>query len=152
PEALRVLARAQAAVGRVDEAVTSYRLALIADDRDVWSLNNLGMLYVEIGDPDAALGPLARAVQLKGTSPVFLNNLGVALELDGYPVTARDLFAEAVRSDSTYTKAVKNLERMKALVPDSAVVEGLSIKKVADLFRLEVEMWKESTLVQDSVR
>jgi tetratricopeptide (TPR) repeat protein len=145
-EANRVLARAQSKLGHVDDAIASYRRALVIDEQDLWSLNNLGMLYLELGDPDAALGPLARAVQLSPNAPVFQNNLGMALEQDGYPVAAKEAYQAAVRADSSYHKAKTNLDRISPVVGDSAFEEHLSLKKVADLFRLEIGMWRDSAV------
>ena len=145
-DAIRVQARAQAKLGHVDDAVASYRRALLLDEQYVWTLNNLGVLYLDLGDPDAALGPLARAVQLRPESPVFQNNLGVALEQDGYPLAARRAFEAAVRADSGYAKAVANLQRIGAVVTDSTREGPLSLAKVADLFRLEIGMWRDSAV------
>ncbi len=151
-DAIRVQARAQAKLGRVDEAVASYRRALMLDDQDAWTLNNLGMLYLDLGDPDAALGPLARAVQLRPEAPVFQNNLGIALEQDGYPLAARRAFEAAVRADSGYAKAVANLQRISAVVTDSTQEGPLSLAKVADLFRLEIGMWRDSAVMPVAVK
>jgi tetratricopeptide (TPR) repeat protein len=143
-DGLRVLARAETKLGRYDDAVATYRQALIRDDQDVWTLNNLGMLYLELGDGDVALGPLARAVQLKSSSPVFQNNLGIALERAGYRVAAKQAYEAAVRADSTYGKAIGNLQRISAVVTDTTKDEPVNLKKVADLFRLEIGMWRDS--------
>ena len=70
------------------EAIDAYQRALAVDDHDVWSMNNLGLIYIEQGRSPEALPALARAVELRGNSPVFQNNLGTALERSGYPVAA----------------------------------------------------------------
>ena len=50
------------------------------DERDVWSMNNLGLIYIQQDRSSEALAPLARAVELRSNAPVFQNNLGTALE------------------------------------------------------------------------
>jgi tetratricopeptide (TPR) repeat protein len=143
-EGLRLLARAQHGLGEVDAAIDTYRHALVANDQEVWTMNNLGVLYLEEGDPEAALAPLARAVQLRGTAPVFQNNLGMALERAGFPVAAKRAYEAAVRADSTYIKAVKNRERLSAVAVDSTTVEKVDLNELAELFRQQVKMWRDT--------
>jgi tetratricopeptide (TPR) repeat protein len=143
-ESFRLKARAQAKLGDPASAIETYREALVVDDKDVWSMNNLGLIYLEQGRPDDALGPLARAVELKGTAPVFQNNLGMALERAGFPVAAKEAYERAVKADSTYTKAVKNLERIGGVVGDTTGDAGVNLSEMAEVFRLNVQMWKDS--------
>ena len=79
---------------------------------DVWSMNNLGLIYIEQGRSAEALPPLARAVELRSNSPVFRNNLGTALERAGYPVGAAKAYEAAIAVDSTYGKASVSLARV----------------------------------------
>jgi predicted Zn-dependent protease len=142
-DGLRLLARTHAALGQTDEAIRSYRQALVLDDRDVWAMNNLGLIYIETGRPFDALPPLARAVQLRPTAPVFQNNLGVALEQSGHAHQAMTAYAAALAHDSTYRKAGENLERVK-LVIDSSIVNTADLAELAETFRLQVRMWAET--------
>ena len=142
-DALRLLARARAGLGQIDDAIATYQQALVLDDRDVWAMNNLGLLYIEQGRPEEALAPLARAVQLRGTAPVFQNNLGVALERTGYLAQAAEAYGEALRADSTYRKAGISLERVQSLV-DTAVVNTVDLTELAETFRLRIRMWSEA--------
>jgi tetratricopeptide (TPR) repeat protein len=153
-DGFRLKARAQAKLGDLAGAIATYREALVADDEDVWSMNNLGLVYLDQDKPAEALGPLARAVQLKGTAPVFQNNLGMALERAGFPVAAKQAYERAVKAQIGYAKAVKNLERIKAIVSDSAIDAGVNLEEMADVFRMQVRMWKDSALqpVKESPR
>ena len=45
-------------------------------------MNNLGLLYIQRGQSDEALLPLARAVKLRRQFTGFQNNLGTALGAD----------------------------------------------------------------------
>ena len=143
-EAVRLLARAHHRLGDVGLAVEAYRQALIGDERDVWAMNNLGMLYIEQKDPAHALGPLSRAVQLRPTSPIFQNNLGMALELTGNLVLARSAYDDAVKADSSYTKAQANAKRLGDVVVEPGKAPAIDLKDVAETFRLQVKMWKDS--------
>lgn len=147
-DARRVIARAFHAQGQVDSAIAAYQQALAIDDRDVWSMNNLGVLHLDEGDPDLAIPPLARAVQLRGTAPLFQNNLGMALERTGHLVLAKQAYEAALVSDSTYGKATVNLGRVTALVVDST--DTFSIEEQAEGFRIQIGMWKDN-LVPRSV-
>ena len=140
----RLKARAQAGSGDLDGARETYRQLLVRDGEDLWGLNNLGVLLLDSGDYKDALGPLARAVQLKPTAPLFQNNFGMALERSGYPVTAKHAYEAAVHDDSTFTRAVKNLERMQSTVTDSMAVDEVSIQDLAEQFRLKVKAWKDT--------
>jgi Flp pilus assembly protein TadD len=141
-DARRVIARAFHGLGQVDSAIAAYQSAIVADDRDVWAMNNLGVLYLDEGDADLALPPLARAVQLKGTAPVFQNNLGMALERTGHLLLAKQAYEAALGSDSSYTKAQVNLDRVSALVADST--DTFSVSEQAENFRIQVGMWKDN--------
>lgn len=143
-ESFRLKARALAKLGQLDGAIDTYREALVVDDEDVWSMNNLGLIDLDQGRPDEAIGPLARAVELKPTAPVFQNNLGMALEKTGFPVAAKQAYERAVKADSTYAKAVKNLERIGGVVGDSVQDAGVNLSEMAEVFRLKVQMWKDS--------
>jgi tetratricopeptide (TPR) repeat protein len=143
PDALRLKARAQARLGDPDGARQVYREALLADERDVWTLNNLGVLELEAGKPLAAIGPLARAVQLRGTAPLFQNNLGMALERAGYPGAALQAYEAAVRADSTFQKAAANLARLRAVEHLPGVHDGPSVVDLSEEFRLQIRMWRQ---------
>ena len=138
------LRSARSGIDDVALAVDAYRLALIGDERDVWALNNLGMLYIEQHDPTHALGPLARAVQLRPSSPIFQNNLGMALELTGNLVEAKRAYDEAVKADSTYTKAQANAKRLGDVVVPPGQGPTADVKDLAETFRLQVKMWRDS--------
>ena len=138
----RLTARAKIASGDVDGGIATYRELLMRDETDVWGLSNYGMLLFERGEFDSALGPLARAVQLRPTAPVFLNNLGMALEKAGHPVAALHRYELAVEHDSTYVKAVKNVERLQATVSDSTAAAEVDVTAIADGFRQTVQSWK----------
>jgi tetratricopeptide (TPR) repeat protein len=140
----RLKARAQAASGDMDGAIKTYQTLLVRADEDLWGLNNLGVLMLDTGDYEGALGPLARVVQLKPTSPLFQNNFGMALERSGYPVAALHAYETAVRDDSGYTKAVKNAERLRGIVTDSTVKDEVTVQDLAEAFRLKVKMWRET--------
>jgi predicted Zn-dependent protease len=142
-EVLRLLARAQYAKGDVPSAVKTYQQVLVTDERDVWAMNNLGALFIEQNDAQSALAPLARAVQLKPTSPVFQNNLGMALELTGHLAEARVAYDNAVKADSSFGKAVRNAKRLGEMTIDPTA-PGLDVKEFAELFRQYVRMWRDS--------
>jgi predicted Zn-dependent protease len=118
----------------------------MADDADVWSLNNLGLIYIEQGRSKEAVGPLARAVQLRSNQPVFQNNLGVALERSGYPVAAAQAYETAIKADSTYTKAAVALARVTGAgqQPESG---SLDLSMLAQEFLKEIEEWRHSVEV-----
>ena len=148
----RLKARAQAASNDFDGAMQTYRELLVRNDEDLWGLNNLGVLLLDSGDYEGALGPLARVVQIRPTAPLFQNNLGMALERSGYMVAALHHYEAAVQDDSGYTKAVKNAERLRGIVTDTTLKDEVGVDDMAEAFRLKVKMWKETVTPQPQVK
>jgi tetratricopeptide (TPR) repeat protein len=146
PDGVRLKARAQSESGDVEGAMQTYRDLLVRDDADTWGLNNLGVLLLDRGEFTDALGPLARVVQVKPTAPLFQNNYGMALERSGYKVAALRHYEEAARNDSTFTKAVKNAERLRGVVTDTTAGEEVKVSDLAESFRQKVKTWKDSVV------
>jgi len=145
-DGLRILARVRSRLGDVEGAILVYTRAIVLDEGDVWAMNNLGVLYLEQVPPrpEAALPPLARAVQLRPTSPIFENNLGMALEQAGHPIAAKRAYEAAVGADSTYTKAIRNLERLSQVQGDSTAAPEVDLKGLAELFRQSIRVRRDS--------
>ena len=151
-EALRLEGRAHHELGQIPQAIDAYERALALDDRDVWAMNNLGYLYIQQGRSDAALPPLARAVEIRSNVPVFQNNFGTALERSGYFVAARQAYEAALQADSTYTKASVGLDRVNAhgAVSDTSTVDVAALSKE---FQGQVEQWRSrSSVATDSAK
>ena len=143
---------------------TPYQRALAIDDKDVWAMNNLGYLYIQQGRSEAALPPLARAVEIRGNVPVFQNNLGTALERTGHLSAARDAFENALKADSTYDKASVGLARVTARV-EGTETAAVDLAGQSEQFQDEIEQWRTAgagdsastdtaqaaTIVRDSV-
>ena len=156
-EGLRLKGRAHYELSQYTEAIDAYERALAVDDRDVWAMNNLGYLYIQLGRSDAALLPLARAVELRGNVPVFQNNFGTALERSGHFVTAGEAYKAALQADSTYEKAAGGLERVKVHGAESDS-SSVDVPALSREFQAQIEQWRtrsvtaDSTVSTDSVR
>jgi tetratricopeptide (TPR) repeat protein len=138
----RLKARVQAELGNVAGAMNTYKELIMRNDADSWGLNNFGTLLIQRGSYHDAIGPLARAVQVQPTAPLFQNNLGMALERSGFKVTALRHYELAVKNDSNFTKAIKNAERLKGVLPDSAKTVEVNVSEQAEQFRQQVKEWK----------
>ena len=140
-EGLRLLGRAQYQVGKVNEAIEAYRKALAIDESDVWSMNNLSLIYLDQNRSEEAIPPLARAVELRPNAPVFQNNLGMALERSGYPTAAAKAYETAIALDSTYRKASVGLGRVTGggQTPEETPVD-LTI--LSQRFQDEITGWR----------
>jgi len=77
----RVLGRIHHNLQDLEAAKAAYMTVLNIKSGDAWSLNNLGLIYIEQGNYDDAIAPLAKATGLKTDVACFHNNLGVALEV-----------------------------------------------------------------------
>jgi len=133
--AYRTLGRAYHTLGLIDEAEIAYAEAIRKNGEDTWSLNNLGLLWIERGRHDEAIGPLARAVTLDGERALFRNNLGAALERTGHFALAAESYRRAVEIDDSHEKAAVSLARVEELrekddLPDidlAALAAGWSV-------------------------
>jgi predicted Zn-dependent protease len=150
-EGLRLEGRAHHELGQIAEAIDAYERALALDDRDVWAMNNLGYLYIQQGRSDAALLPLARAVEIRSNVPVFQNNFGTALERSGHFVAARGAYEAALQADSTYGKAAVGLARVNAhgAASDTSTVDVAALSRQ---FQAEVEQWRSRAVTADSMQ
>ncbi len=148
-EGLRLLGRARYGLGDIDGAIEAYHRALVVDDRDVWSMNNLGLIYIQQDRSCEALPPLARAVELRSNAPVFQNNLGMALERSGYPRAAANAYEAALAVDSSYGKASVGLTRVtgNAQQPESTTVDLVAL---SNQFQAEIEQWRGNRQPTDS--
>lgn len=109
----RLLGRAYAAQGKVDEAIDAYRRAIELDGEDGWAMNNLGLLFLEQGRAEDALPLLSRAAELGKDVALFHNNLGMALEHTGRFKAAAEAYSGALAADAGYEKARLNLARVE---------------------------------------
>jgi predicted Zn-dependent protease len=150
-EGLRLKGRAHHELGQIAEAIDAYERALALDDRDVWAMNNLGYLYIQQGRSDAALLPLARAVEIRSNVPVFQNNFGTALERSGHFVAARGAYEAALQADSTYGKAAVGLARVNAHGAESDT-SSVDVATLSREFQAEVEQWRSRTVTADSTQ
>lgn len=140
-EAFRVLGRARHELGLIEEAIDAYWEAIVLDDHDVWSMNNLGLILIHEERFEEALGPLARATEIRSDVAVFQNNLGIALERLGHDVDAAEAYRAAVQVDDAYEKASVNLARVQR--HDSSGIGRADLTTFALRFVNEVERLRE---------
>jgi len=136
-EGYRLLGRVRTALTQPNEAIAAYRLALSRDPKDVWSMNNLGLILIQQGNFDEALGPLALAAQLDSSVATFQNNLGIALEHTGRFTLATQAFKSALAVDESYTKAKLSLARVEGRKEDPTVT-SVELTTLAESFDREI--------------
>ena len=140
-EGFRLLGRVKSALGDTTGAIDAYHRSLVLDDHDVWSLNNLAVVYIDQGQFDQALGPLAHAIEIDSTVAAFQNNLGLALERTGHITQSADAYKAALGIDSTYQKAAGNLTRVEGVKQDPAI-GPVDLADVARSFLQEIAGWR----------
>jgi tetratricopeptide (TPR) repeat protein len=111
----RLLGRSYHAKGDTEEAIEAYRAAIEVNENDAWSMNNLGLLLLEVKRADEAVPLLAKAAELKQGVAEFHNNLGMALEHTGRFKAAAKAYGDALTANPDYGKAKKNLARVEAV-------------------------------------
>ena len=149
-EGLRLLGRARYELVDVDGAIQAYRQALSIDEQDVWSMNNMGLIYIQQDRSAEALAPLARAVELRSNAPVFQNNLATALERSGYPTAAAQAYEAAIAVDSTYEKASVGLARVTSGDQKSESTP-VDLAAFSSQFQADIESWRGAVVVDSSL-
>ena len=135
--AYRLKGRAFHQLGQREDAIDAYRMAIVIDGSDAWAMNNLALILIEQERFDEALKPLARAVELKTSVAIFQNNLGMALERNGYFRAAEKAYNAALTIEY-YDKASVNFERI-AVVDEEAGLGSLDLAALAISFKEEIE-------------
>jgi tetratricopeptide (TPR) repeat protein len=114
-EVHRLMGRAYHAQGKTDDAVDAYRHAIELDEKDVWSMNNLALLFLEQKRADEAMPLLLEATELRKDVAAFHNNLGMAFEHTRRFKEAAVAYNDALSADPGYEKAKQNLARVEAV-------------------------------------
>jgi tetratricopeptide (TPR) repeat protein len=140
-EVHRMLGRVHTTLRQPDSAIAAYRVALSIDATDVWSMNNMALVLIQQERYDEALPALARAVELRPGSPVFQNNLGIALENTGHFAAATEAYRAAIAADGTYVKATRSLARVTGIIDDPAS-SPVDLGMLAQAFDREVATWR----------
>lgn len=144
-DAFRVAGNAAWEGGDRDRARRLYRAAIARDGSDAWAMNNLGLLLVRSGRHEEALGPLARALELRPELTVARNNLGVALERTGHPSLAAEHYRAA--AEAGHPKAPVSLARVEERLPVSGDT-GLDLVARAHDFAVEAEGWSPTLALE----
>ncbi len=95
-------------LGRPQEAVRSWQLALALDSDSWLAASNLGNVLRELGDAEAAVAYCRRALELRPDAPEPHCNLGVALAVLGRYSEAADSYQRAIELRPDYAEALHN--------------------------------------------
>jgi Tfp pilus assembly protein PilF len=121
-DAVRVQGRVQHNLGQLDLATDSYRTVLSGREKDVWALNNLGLVLIEQEKFAEALAPLAKAALLDSSVACIQNNLGIALERTGHFTAAGEAFTRALEAEPGHSRATDSLARVAGLTEATDLV------------------------------
>ncbi len=135
----RLFGRAAHSMGLADEAADAYDLAIRRNRDDAWALNNLGLLFIEREDFEAAVPPLARAAWLAPHVVTFRNNLGVALERTGQLTLAAEQFESVLLLNESHEKAGISLSRVERLLDENHPETEIDLAEIAAAYGLEQE-------------
>jgi tetratricopeptide (TPR) repeat protein len=95
--------------GRTSEAEACCRQLLAADPNHAPGLYLLGVLALQGGNPEAAVGPLRRAIAIAGDVPAYYCTLGHVLATLGQMEPAVACLRQAIARDPCYAEAHNNL-------------------------------------------
>lgn len=133
----RLFGRAAHSLGLADEAANAYDLAIRRNRDDAWALNNLGLIFIEREEFEAAVPPLARAAWLAPQVVTFRNNLGVALERTGQLTLAAEQFESVLFLNQSHEKAGISLSRVERLLDENHPETEIDLVEIAAAYGLE---------------
>jgi Flp pilus assembly protein TadD len=136
-DAHHLMGRVHMGLKQNEEAIVSFRLALVYNPNNTWSMNNIGLILLQQQKFSEAVRPLAQAVLVDSGVAVYHNNLGIALEHLGQYSLAASSYRKALEADKNYTKAVMSLARVDGRKEDPALVK-LDLATIAGEFDKEV--------------
>jgi tetratricopeptide (TPR) repeat protein len=91
------------------EDVFGYEAEIEHHPNDAGLHDSIALLYLEIGQPDAAVGHFRKSLALKGGSAPAHYNIGTALSVAGRLDEAAEEYRQAIHIDPRYTGAHNNL-------------------------------------------
>lgn len=94
--------------GRLDEARAAYRALLDADPSSVDGWHLLGVIAIQKGEIDQAIGQISRALTFRDDIPEIHNNLGNALRMAGRDAEALVSFERALALRPGFFEALNN--------------------------------------------
>lgn len=97
-EGYRLLGRVKRELGDSTGAIEAFKKAIVLDERDAWSMNNLAKVYIGQGRYEEALGPLARAIEIDSTVAAYHANFGRVLERTADRSRIAEAFVEQVKT------------------------------------------------------
>jgi tetratricopeptide (TPR) repeat protein len=96
-EALRLLGRAQQALGQFREALHWHKQALRLDEQDIEAHNGAAIAFMALDLPNEAVGHWQRALELRPDQAEIRSNLGLALARQGKLAEAIDQYRRALQ-------------------------------------------------------
>jgi tetratricopeptide (TPR) repeat protein len=124
-KALEGLAALHEASGQTDDALATYLAALQADPSQLPARLQAASLLMQRGDPAGAQSLLVAGLTVGPPNPLLLNNLGVALRIQGKYLEAASRFRDAAAMDSTFLLARSNLAHALILAGEEAGAESV---------------------------
>jgi tetratricopeptide (TPR) repeat protein len=94
--------------GRVAEAERLYRTILQAEPNHPLALHHLGIVAIQCGRPDTAIGLISRSLQIEPAAAAW-NNLGEAFRTSNRVPEAVDCYRKAIAMDARQVDALANL-------------------------------------------
>ncbi len=124
--------------GRLAEAQAAYEALLFTEPAHADALHMLGVLAVQMGQPERGQGLIARAVELQPANPLVHYNLGLACVAAGHSELALRSYDQAIALQPDYFQAhydrglaLQQLERHEAALAAYDAVVSLQAGHVA---------------------
>ena len=106
---LNISGLANTGLGRLDEAIGSYRKAVLINPNYADTYNNMGVVLQDLGTLDEAIEAYKKALSIKPNFADAYNNLGIALKKQGKIDGALDAYTKVVSIKPNFADAHYNM-------------------------------------------
>jgi tetratricopeptide (TPR) repeat protein/SAM-dependent methyltransferase len=129
----RLLARAFEALSAGDRARAAEAFGVLRANlpRDPEALNGIGVLGLQLGDPQQAVDPLLRAVAANPRAPAYHCHLAIAYRNLGKPELAVEELETALALDPSLAEAHANLGNLRLASGENAAAEASFARALA---------------------
>ena len=94
--------------GRLAQAEQRYRAILASDGRHADALHMLGVIAHQVGNNQAAINLIGKAIEINGAEAAYHSNLGLVLQAQNHMEEALASYERAIRLKPDYSEALSN--------------------------------------------
>ncbi|TFH01580.1 MAG: tetratricopeptide repeat protein [Calditrichales bacterium] len=135
----------------IEDAITHFKLAIKNDKKFLEAYNNLGLTYLQIGDPRRASQVYATAVQIGSGFTDLHNNYGLSLLMEGKYKAALGEVQNALKLNKNFREAHYNLallylrsiltDKTGEVLPPPSIRKQRSLEHMAEVKKSRIKVF-----------